>query len=142
MSNSYRDLVAWQVAVELVTAIYRQTETFPKHEIYTITSQIRRSAVSVPSNIAEGQGRSSSGEFQQFLGHAKGSLLELETQLIIANNLGYISQEQLHQLLQLSDRVSRLLNGLIQSLKHPSKPFIAKRNQGPKLFRKGSSNNE
>lgn len=142
MSNSYRDLVAWQVAVELVTAVYRQTSAFPKTETCALTSQIRRSAISVPSNIAEGQGRSSSGEFQQFLGHAKGSLLELETQLIIASNLGYISDEQLNSLLQRTDRVSRLLNGLIQPLKRPPKPFITKPNQNQKAFRKGASDSE
>lgn len=138
MSNSYRDLVAWRVAVELVTTVYRQTETFPKHEIYTLTSQIRRSAVSVPSNIAEGQGRSSPGEFQQFLGHAKGSLLELETQLIIANNLGYISREQLNDLSQLSDRVSRLLNGLIQSLKASAKTIHRQTKSEPERLPKRS----
>ena len=117
MSNSYRDLVAWQVAVELVTNIYRSTESFPKHELYGLTSQIRRAAVSVPSNVAEGQGRNSPGEFQQFLGHAKGSLMELETQLIIARNLKYLAQTDLDALLKQSDRVSRLVNGLLQSLK-------------------------
>lgn len=117
MSNSYRDLVAWQVAVELVTDTYRATESFPKHELYGLTSQIRRAAVSVASNIAEGQGRNSPGEFQQFLGHAKGSLMELETQLIIAKNLKYLAQSDLDGLLGQSDRVSRLVSGLLQSLK-------------------------
>ena len=117
MSNSYRDLVAWQVAVELVTDVYRSTGSFPRHELYGLTSQIRRAAVSVPSNIAEGQGRNSPGEFQQFLGNAKGSLTELETQLLIGRNLKYLAQSDLESLLKQSDRVSRLVNGLLQSLK-------------------------
>ena len=90
MSNSYRDLIAWQKAFSLVAEVYRQTETFPKSETYGLTSQIRRAAVSVVSNIAEGQGHNSSGEFQQFLGHAKGSLAELETQILLADELGYL----------------------------------------------------
>ena len=77
--RSYRDLVAWQKAMALVTNVYRYTEPFPKAEIYGLASQLRRAAVSIPSNIAEGQGRASTGEFKQFLGHARGSLLEVET---------------------------------------------------------------
>ena len=77
MSNSYRDLIAWQKAVVAVTKLYRATEAFPKHELYGLTSQVRRAAVSVVSNIAEGQGRNTPKDFQHFLGNAKGSLLEL-----------------------------------------------------------------
>ncbi len=116
MSNSYRDLVAWQVSMELVTNVYRATENFPKHETYGLRGQIRRAAVSIPSNIAEGQGRNSRREFQQFLGHAKGSLVELETQVMIAANLGYLTSQQSEELLQQTERISRLLNGLIKSL--------------------------
>jgi four helix bundle protein len=82
--RSYRDLVAWQKAMRLVTDVYRCTESFPKAEVYGLTAQLRRAAISVPSSIAEGQGRASTGEFKQFLGHARGSLLEVETQLQIA----------------------------------------------------------
>ncbi len=89
--RSYRDLVVWQKAIALVTDVYRCTRTFPKEEIYGLSAQLRRAAVSVPSNIAEGQGRVSTGEFRQFLGHARGSLLEVETQLEIARNLEYLS---------------------------------------------------
>src|SRR6266403_4650351 len=92
MSNSYRDLIVWQRAVAAVTKLYRATESFPKHELYGLTSQVRRAAVSVACNIAEGQGRESNGEFQQFLGNAKGSLLEFETQLVISKNLHYLSE--------------------------------------------------
>src|SRR5512141_1943536 len=88
--RSYRDLIAWQKAIALVTEIYRSTHHFPDHERFGLTSQLRRVAVSVPSNVAEGQGRQSTGEFKQFLGHARGSLLEVETQVFIAENLGYL----------------------------------------------------
>ena len=84
MSHSYRDLIVWQEAKTLAVEVYRCSEAFPKHEIYGLTSQIRRSAVSIVSNIAEGQGRLTKGEFIQFLGHSRGSLLELLTQLEIA----------------------------------------------------------
>lgn len=117
MSNSYRDLIAWQKAFSLVIEVYRETDVFPKTEVYGLTSQVRRAAVSVVSNIAEGQGRKSRGEFEQFLGHAKGSLAELETQLLLANALGYLSNDCLNELLVRCDAVSRLVNGLMQSLR-------------------------
>ena len=91
MARSYRELLVWQKAKSLAVDIYRETQPLPKAELHGMTSQMRRAAVSVPSNIAEGQGRLTSGEFQQFLGHARGSLLELDTQLAIAHDLGYLS---------------------------------------------------
>lgn len=87
MGRSYKDLVAWQKAMDLVTATYRSTTTFPKEEQFGLTSQLRRAAVSIPSNIAEGQGRLSEKEFRHFLGLARGSLMEVETQFQIAQNL-------------------------------------------------------
>ncbi len=101
----------------LVREVYRQTERFPKTELLGLTSQIKRAAVSVVSNIAEGQGRNSRGEFEQFLGHAKGSLAELETQLLLANAFGYLTNEGSEELMARCDAVSRLINGLIQSLR-------------------------
>src|SRR5512136_1860465 len=98
--KSYTDLMAWQKAVDLVEEVYRVTGHFPKEELYGLTSQMRRAAVSIPSNIAEGQGRNSRGEFCQFLGHAKGSLFELETQVVIAARLGYLSQQEESRLLE------------------------------------------
>jgi four helix bundle protein len=86
--QSYRDLISWQKAMDLAEAIYRETRTFPKQELYGITSQLRRAAISIPSNIAEGQGRRSTGEFRQFLGHALGSLLEVETQFADGGPVG------------------------------------------------------
>jgi four helix bundle protein len=117
LSNSYRDLIAWQKAFSLVKEVYRHTELFPKNEMYGLTSQINRSAVSVVSHIAEGQARNSCGEFLQFLSHAKGSLAELETQLLLANELGYLARDQSDELLARCNAVSRLINGLIQSLR-------------------------
>jgi four helix bundle protein len=112
----YRDLVVWQRAIELVTDIYRRTASFPDHERFGLTSQLRRAAVSVPSNIAEGQGRFTRGEFRQFLGQARGSLLEIETQMTICRNLGYMREVETEELLERTGEVGRMLNGLVQSL--------------------------
>ena len=114
MKKGFRELIVWQKAMEMVTEVYRQTKSFPKEEVYGLTSQLRRAAVSVPSNIAEGQGRLTAGEFRQFLGNAKGSLAEVETQLMIARNLGYLADPQ--PLLKQTSEVARLLNGLLRSL--------------------------
>jgi four helix bundle protein len=92
--SSFRDLVVWQKGMALVTEIYRLSQRFPKDELYGLASQIRRAAVSIPSNIAEGRGKSSKGEFQQFLHHSRGSLAEVETQIIIAQNLGYLDASE------------------------------------------------
>jgi four helix bundle protein len=116
MGHSYRDLVAWQKAVDLVVEVYRITRSFPKDEAYGLTSQLRRAAVSVPSNIAEGQGRLSKGEFRQFLGHARGSVLEVETQAIIAHKLGFLENAAAENVLSKSAEVNRILNGLLESL--------------------------
>src|SRR6516162_8780085 len=114
--SSYNDLVVWQKSVELVTEVYRATSTFPREETFGLTSQLRRSAVSIPSNIAEGQGRATKGEFVQFLANARGSLFELKTQVHIAGALGFLAMGCANQLTQQADRVGRLLNGLIRSL--------------------------
>jgi four helix bundle protein len=115
---TYRDLKAWQKAMQLVTAIYFHTQGFPKEETYGLTSQMRRAAVSVPSNIAEGQGRRLEGDFQHFLRNARGSLLELETQVLIATNLGFLPHRDADKLLASSAEVGRILNGLIASLRN------------------------
>jgi len=116
-SSSFRDLRVWQDAMKLTAQIYRITAGFPKHEVYGLSQQVRRAAVSVPSNIAEGKGRSSDKEFAQFLFHARGSLLELETQLLIAEELQYLSKEQSNQLAGIAEKVGRALSGLINSLR-------------------------
>jgi four helix bundle protein len=116
MGMSYRDLVVWQKAMTLVTDTYRATSKFPKDEQFGLTSQLRRCSVSIPSNIAEGQGRLSEKEFRYFLGQARGSLMELETQFQIAQNLGYSEPSEARLLLQSCAEVGRILNGLIASI--------------------------
>ncbi len=116
MGHSYKELIVWQKAIAMVTEVYRNTQMFPKQETYGLTSQVRRSAVSVASNIAEGQGRLSRREFRHFLGTARGSLIEMETQIVIAGNLGYLSQANVQTLMTQSGEVSRLLHGLMQSI--------------------------
>ncbi len=110
--QGHRDLVVWRKSMALVTDVYRATRGFPKDELYGLTSQIRRAAVSVPSNLAEGHGRNSRKEFPQFIGQARGSLVELETQLEIAQNLGFLSQAAASDLLSKASEVARMLNGL------------------------------
>jgi four helix bundle protein len=102
--------------MDLVTAVYRSTARFPKDELFGLTSQVRRAVVSIPSNIADGQGRLSENEFRYFLGQARGSLMEVETQVQIGENLGYMPQEETRRLLQSCAEVGRILNGLISSI--------------------------
>src|SRR4051812_21249214 len=120
MSRSYRDLIAWQKALALVTTIYEFSAEFPKDEMYGLTSQIRRAAVSVVSNIAEGQGRNSPREFVLFLSHANGSLVEVETQVFVAESLHYVTAEEKSALLQKTEEVGRLIAGLSLSLREKS----------------------
>ena len=103
-------------SIELVAAIYRVTQIFPKDELYGLTSQLTRAAVSIPSNIAEGQGRKSKPEFRHFLHNAAGPLLEVETQLTIAAVLCYLGQDREAALLQQTNELGRIINGLILSL--------------------------
>ncbi|HEU5231852.1 MAG TPA: four helix bundle protein [Terriglobales bacterium] len=125
MSHSYRDLVAWREAKNLAVEVYRLSEKFPKQEIYGLTSQVRRAAISVVSNIAEGQGRLTQGEFVQFLGHSRGSLLEVLTQLEISVELGYLNGEDFRILDSKAATVLRLLNGLLASMRNRSKAASA-----------------
>jgi four helix bundle protein len=120
MGSSYRDLRVWQKAMDLAVEVYELTERFPKHEMYGLTSQIRRAAISVPSNIAEGKGRRTDSDFSMFLFHARGSLLELETQAILAQRLKYISKEDVTKIFAASAAVGSALTGLINSLKPQS----------------------
>jgi four helix bundle protein len=119
MANSYKDLRIWKQSVDLALEIYRQTQNFPKNELYGLTSQLRRAAVSVPSNIAEGKGRSSDKELILFLHHSRGSLLELETQLFIARKLGYIEEPEAKHLLDQVENLAKALNALINALRKP-----------------------
>ena len=114
--RSYCELIAWQKAMDLVQVVYTATKGFPREEIYGLTSQLRRAAVSVPSNIAEGQGRKSTGEFLHHLSIAYGSLMEVETQLMIAERLGYLEKRDVAHKTELTAEVGRLINGLANSL--------------------------
>ena len=115
--RNYRELIVWQKAMDLVALVYQATEQFPKEELYGLTSQVRRSAVSIPSNIAEGQARKSTAEFLNFLSIANGSRAEMETQILLAQRLNYVTTDTAQPILNLSEEVNRLLNGLMNSLK-------------------------
>jgi len=118
MVQHYRELNVWQIAMELTEETYRRTRTFPADERYGLASQMNRAVVSIPSNIAEGFGRNSTGEYVQHLGIAKGSLFELETQIEICKKLGYISESDVAFLFEKCTIVSKLIVGLIKSLKN------------------------
>ena len=114
--KNYSELIAWQRAMDLVEAVYKATQAFPREEVYGLTSQLRRAVVSVPSNVAEGQGRGPTKEFTHHLSIAYGSLCEVQTQLLIAKRLNFISEQQYIALFESSQEVARLINGLINSL--------------------------
>jgi four helix bundle protein len=120
VAHHYREFIAWQKAIQMVNHAYRLTKQFPSEEFYGLATQMRRAAVSVPSNIAEGQGRRTNGEFAQFLGHAFGSLVELETQVTIAANLGYLETSAADEFLSTTEELGRIINGLISSISPPS----------------------
>ena len=117
MVKSFRDLLAWQRAIQLSVLIYRLTQVFPREELYGLTSQMRRSAVSVPSNIAEGHGRLSTGEYRQFLGIARGANFELQTQIEIARTLGFGDPKVLHDAEGLSHEVGKMIHGILEGIK-------------------------
>jgi four helix bundle protein len=117
MAQSFRDLTLWQRAMQLTVAVYRLTQDFPREEQYGLTNQIRRAAVSIPSNIAEGQGRISGGEFRQFLGMARGSNCEVQTQLEIARLLNFGNPQLIDEAEALSNEVRKMLFGMLDSLK-------------------------
>jgi len=115
--RSFRDLVVWQRAIELTSAIYALTRTFPRDEIFGLTNQLRRASVSVASNIAEGSGRGTTKDFLKFLHMARGSSCEVETQLVIARRLKLGTPEDLYECDDLVDQVLRMLNAMMRSLK-------------------------
>jgi len=118
MGLCYRDLKVWQDSMRLVLSVYSATRGFPKEESYGLVSQMRRAAVSIPSNIAEGKGRMTDRDRAHFYLQARGSLLELETQILIAQQLNYISQTSAEFLLESSAEVGRMLNGLVEAISH------------------------
>ena len=117
MAQNYKDLLVWKKSMELVANIYRLSQGFPKEETYGLTSQMRRSAVSIPSNIAEGKGRRTAAEFQQFLVQSRGSLYELETQLQIAGDLGYVKISMVEEMKIKTTEIAKMLNALIEAVK-------------------------
>jgi len=130
MSKSYyQNLVAWKRARHLVRVVYELTDKFPDHERYGLTSQIRRASTSVPLNLAEGSGRLTNGEWQQFLGYARGSLLELESALILAFDLGYVTLEQTKPIAERIRDVIKPVNGLLRASASgfPTKKFSVNR---------------
>ena len=115
-ATNYRDLIAWNKAFELALAIYKETSYFPVQERYGITFQLRKASISIPSNIAEGEGRRSESEFRRYLLIALGSLKEVETQVLISDALGYFKQNKAADLMTRTAEVGRLINGLFRSL--------------------------
>jgi four helix bundle protein len=115
-ARNYWDLIVWQKSIDLVESVYKATRDWPKDEVYGLTSQIRRAAVSVPSNIAEGQGRNSTREFLHHLSIAYGSLREVETQIIIAGRLNHAQPQVVEQLLSACGETGRPINGMINTL--------------------------
>jgi four helix bundle protein len=122
MLRSYKDLKVWQKSYQLCLDIYKLTKGFPKEELYSLTSQIRRSAISVPSNIAEGYGRKTTAEYLRSLYIAYGSNCELETQILLAGDLGYIECERLNDIQESIGEVERMLKALIKSLEKTLEP--------------------
>ena len=114
--ETYRDLEAWQLAVKIVVEIYRVTRVFPAEEKFGLVAQLRRAAVSIPSNIAEGRGRLGAPEFRRFVSIARGSVAEVETQIVVATALGFVRADELTSLSSQLDRLSKMLFGLYRSL--------------------------
>lgn len=114
--SSYRDLEVWKKGVQLAKAAYQLTGTFPKHEIYGLSSQLQRAAVSIPANIAEGHARNTTKEFLRHLSIARGSLAELETLLTLAEQLGYCQPSTFHEIMRHCDEISRMISGLRNAL--------------------------
>lgn len=123
--TSYRDLIVWQKAMALARQAYAITESLPKREAYGLADQMRRSSVSVASNVAEGHGRLTDWQFRHFLGNARGSLYEMQTQMELAIDLGYVDKQKGHELMEQGGEVARILNGLLKSLRPSARPNAA-----------------
>jgi four helix bundle protein len=115
-TRHYRELLVWQKAMSLAKAVYGATEGLPKAEVYGLQSQMRRAAISIPSNIAEGHGRLNDGHFRQFLATSRGSLFELQTQMELANDLNFLDAKVFTTLMEQCEEVARLINGLVGKL--------------------------
>lgn len=112
----YKDLIVWQKAMNLVERVYQETKAFPREELYGLTNQLRRAVVSIPSNIAEGQARQSAAEFRNFLSIARGSLAEVETQILIAMRLKYLTKEQVVSIMATHQEISKMIPALMAKL--------------------------
>jgi four helix bundle protein len=124
MLQSFRELTVWQKSMLLATLIYRLTQGYPREEVYGLVSQLRRAAVAIPSNIAEGQGRLKLGEYRQFLGIARGSNFELQTQLEIARSLGMGNVKQSEEAEALSHEIGKMIYAILHKLEAPRKPSL------------------
>jgi four helix bundle protein len=116
MGQAYRDLQVWHRSMELAAAVYELFRTFPREELYGVTSQLRRAVISIPCNIAEGTGRNKVGEFKQFLGIARGSNYEVQTQLELAKTLNMVNPEPADKVLSISQEVGKMIYALLESL--------------------------
>jgi four helix bundle protein len=119
---SYRDVLAWQVGMVLVRDVYSAVKKFPAWELYVLSQQMRKVAISIPSNIAEGHGRWEAADYRRFLRYARGSALELQTQIVIAKDENYLSEQEFETLIGRANEVGRLINGLLRSLKTNDPP--------------------
>ena len=117
MGQSYRDLIAWQKAMSFVMDVYKITKTYPRDEVFGLASLTRRAAVAIPTNVAEGQARFTGNDFFYFLGRARGVLVEVETQLMIAQNLAYVAPDEAQHALDKAAELGKILNGLIASIR-------------------------
>ena len=116
--KSYKDLLIWKKGITIVNLVYQLVKTFPQEELYALSSQLKRASVSIPSNIAEGYGRNTDKSFSYFLDIARGSLFEIETQLIIANELQFLSNEDIKEIILLLEKEARMINSLINKIKN------------------------
>jgi len=116
LGESYKDLIVWQRAIQLTVATYKLTSSFPDSERFGLINQLRRASVSIASNIAEGYGRSTTGEYLQFLGHARGSKCEVETQLVISGELGFGAEKERQLVENLADEVGRMLAAMMRKM--------------------------
>ena len=125
--KSYKDLIVWQKAMDLVEMVYHVTKSFTREELYGLTNQLRRASVSIPSNIAEGQARNSTAEFRNFLSITRGSLAEVETQLLIAERLSYLDSEKLREILAVQIEVNKMTNALMIKLVTSHSPIVTRK---------------
>jgi four helix bundle protein len=124
-TRHFKELIVWQHSMTLARTIYRVSQNFPKHEMFGLSSQLRRAAVSVPSNIAEGHGRLSDALFRTFLAQARGSLFEVETQVMLAESFQYIPADEMTAILRDCDEIAKMIHGLLNSLERKPRSTIA-----------------